>query len=185
MSVRIRLARLEDAGSIARVHIESWRATYEGMLPARYLAQLNRAQLTQSWRGRLVPGDTSSVWVAERSDQLVGFSRGGLCSEDEELADFAGELTLLYVHPDHVSTGVGSALFRRAVESLAAHPCYWLVVWVVERNLEARAFYEHHGMRADGGRRIDRFHGTGVPVIRYAMPLNPAIDYARLVAQSR
>jgi GNAT superfamily N-acetyltransferase len=185
VTVRVRLARAADAGAIARVHLHSWRAAYAGVLPARYLTGLDPAELTQSWRGRLMP-DSRGIWVAERDGEVIGFARAGACAgDDDSLVGFAGELSLLYVHPDHVGTGVGSALFRRADASLAAHPCYWLVVWVVEKNLEARGFYAHHGMRPDGERRTDRFQGTPVAVVRYAKPLNPAIDYEQLLASVR
>ncbi len=39
--MRIREARLEDASAIARVHIDAWRETYQGIIPDTYLAQLS------------------------------------------------------------------------------------------------------------------------------------------------
>ncbi|MBI1881100.1 MAG: hypothetical protein HYR94_23215 [Chloroflexi bacterium] len=34
----MRLAQPADAGGIARVHVESWRTTYAGTIPADFLA---------------------------------------------------------------------------------------------------------------------------------------------------
>jgi len=51
---------------------------------------------------------------------------------------------------------------------------------VVEANHAARAFYRRLGLRPDGERRDDILAGEPVAVVRYAGPLNPAIDYDAL-----
>ncbi|MEM9491217.1 MAG: GNAT family N-acetyltransferase, partial [Myxococcota bacterium] len=84
------------------------------------------------------------------------------------------------VHPQHVGLGVGRALYDRAVVALSEIPFYWLVIWVVKGNRSARRFYEQCGLRTDNAHRIDRFAGQQVPVIRYAAPLNPAMNFDRL-----
>ncbi len=49
MRVAIRAARLEDAGAIAHVHVESWRTTYAGIVPDAYLAGLDEILRTRLW----------------------------------------------------------------------------------------------------------------------------------------
>jgi hypothetical protein len=39
--VSIRAATPDDAVAIAHVHVESWRTTYEGIVPGEYLAGLD------------------------------------------------------------------------------------------------------------------------------------------------
>ena len=39
--MRIRAAKPADAGSLARVHVDSWRSTYTGILPDEFLAGLS------------------------------------------------------------------------------------------------------------------------------------------------
>src|SRR5205809_105170 len=41
MKATIRPARVEDAAGIAKVHIDSWRTTYKGMVPDEHLAGLS------------------------------------------------------------------------------------------------------------------------------------------------
>ena len=41
MTETIRLARVEDAPGITRVHINSWRTTYKGIVPDKVLANLS------------------------------------------------------------------------------------------------------------------------------------------------
>lgn len=183
MSARIRAARPGDAAGIARVHVESWRATYEGLLPEDYLTGMRARGLAERWHKRLRLRSEDRVWVAVEGGEVLGFALAGPCADDDAHAGFAGEVQMLYVHPEHLRQGLGGALFVRALETLAAEPYFWLAVWVVERNYDARSFYERMGLRLDGGRRTDRFLGRMVPVVRYAKPLNPLVDYDRFFHQ--
>ncbi len=43
-NVIVREASLEDAPAIARVHVDTWRTTYRGIIPEDYLATLSYQQ---------------------------------------------------------------------------------------------------------------------------------------------
>ena len=47
MRVHIRVANVPDAAAIAKVHVDSWRTTYTGIVPDEYLAQLSYEQQGQ------------------------------------------------------------------------------------------------------------------------------------------
>jgi hypothetical protein len=47
--VTIREARIEDAAGMARVHVDSWRTTYAGIVPDAYLANLTYARRENLW----------------------------------------------------------------------------------------------------------------------------------------
>ena len=55
--VTIREARIEDAAGMAKVHVDSWRTTYAGIVPDTYLANLSYARREIFWRDIL--GNTS------------------------------------------------------------------------------------------------------------------------------
>ena len=62
--VVIRPARVKDALAIARVHIESWRATYPGIVPQHYIDSLNVEVFTERWRDRLeTHPEMLSMWL--------------------------------------------------------------------------------------------------------------------------
>jgi ribosomal protein S18 acetylase RimI-like enzyme len=179
--VNVRDARAGDAEAIGRVHSESWRLTYAGLVSPRYLATLDVEVLADTWRRRLsAPRGESSLVVAEEAGEVIGFALYGPAGERDLEDGFAGEIQMLYILPAGQRRGHGRALHQRAVRDLAAQRLFWLVVWVVEHNHAARAFYRRVGMAADGARRTDVLGGQPVEVIRYAAPLNPLIDFARL-----
>jgi GNAT superfamily N-acetyltransferase len=182
----VRAARVGDAAGLARVHSESWRLTYGGVLSARYLAGLDEEVLVESWRRRLAtPDGRRALLVAERDGAVEGFSLFGPCGDDRDLVGFAGEIQMLYVLPTAQRRGQGRALFERSAAALAGagrERLFWLVVWVVDVNHAARAFYARMGLEPDGATRVDRLGGEGVPVVRYAGALN-RIDVGDLVTR--
>lgn len=52
----IREAAPTDAAGFARSQISAWRAAYEGILPAAYLAGMDVERLTAGWERRLAGG---------------------------------------------------------------------------------------------------------------------------------
>lgn len=181
MNSLVRDACAADAEAIGRIHSESWRLTYAGLVSPRYLATLDVEVLADKWRRRLAaPRAEGSLVVAEQAGEVIGFALYGPAGERDLEDGFAGEIQMLYILPAGQRRGHGRALYQRALRDLAAARLFWLVVWVVEHNHAARAFYRRVGMVADGARRTDVFGGQPVEVIRYAVPLNPLIDFARL-----
>jgi len=181
VATRVRRASPSDAAGIGRVHADSWRVTYAGLLSPRFLAGLDQELLAARWHRRLRAGGEEQVLVADVRGEVGGFSLSRPCVEEADLVGFAGEILMLYVHPAAQRRRLGRALFERARADLAALRLFWLVVWVVEANHAARAFYRRLGLRPDGARRADVLGGESVAVVRYAGPLNPLIDYPALL----
>jgi ribosomal protein S18 acetylase RimI-like enzyme len=159
----VRQARLEDASAIGRIEIETWRATYPGMLADRVLIGMSERRQTASWTSflRHRPED---VWVAQNAKgALVAFGNCG--AQRDATVGFAGEVYTLYVLPDVQGHGLGRrlllALFGRLIESGHASG----LVWVVRAN-PARFFYERLGGRQVMHRPIP-VGGEPVPAIAY------------------
>ena len=48
--MNIREAKSEDAAAIAKVHVDSWQTTYQGLLPDNYIAQRSyQKRLKNHW----------------------------------------------------------------------------------------------------------------------------------------
>lgn len=153
-----------DARDIARVHVKSWRETYQGLLPAPFLAAMNVEVHARRWRSALMnPGPDDVVLVAEGPDGVVGY-----CSAGPSRFRAAGEaeIATLYVLKSAQGEGLGRRLVQDAARALLAHDAHSLVISVLEDNQRARAFYEHLGGRADEP-RADRGPGGLVYEVDY------------------
>ena len=72
--ITIRSARLEDAGPIARLDVETWQATYAGILATPYLAGLSPERRASGW-ANVIRREPKDVRVAVATDgDIVGFS---------------------------------------------------------------------------------------------------------------
>ena len=150
----VRLAGPSDAASVARVHVRSWRATYEGLLPAEYLAALDVDDYAGRWERSLQsPFARGTVVVAEQDGQVVGFASGGPERDGDPRYD--GELYAIYLLPDFQGRGLGRALVEAVAAALADRQLTSFVVWVLRDNTAARGFYERLGGVYLRERRLD------------------------------
>lgn len=175
-----------DADELARVHLASWRAAYEELLPASYLDGLREDELAARWWRRLAAGEIDeAIRILEVDGRVGGFVTFGPLKDDASWLGYAGEIFMLYLEPALMGHGLGRVLMRRAFDELARCQCHWVVVWVLARNEGARRFYEREGLRLDGSRRWDSFGDRSVPVVRYAKALNPVVDFEEIAASRK
>jgi GNAT superfamily N-acetyltransferase len=112
-SAHVREARQEDAGAIARVHVDYWRTSYRGIVPEGFLTGMSYESFEDRWGGWL-RGVGNSRWayyvVEQPSGKIVGFASGsprrGLAHDDYGL-----ELYALYLLHEHQRAGIGRRLF--------------------------------------------------------------------------
>jgi len=158
--MRIREARLADASAIARVHIDAWHETYQGIIPDSYLAQLSYAKRTEQWEQTLVD---QRVYVAVSGEEIVGFAQGGPSRTDAR----EGELYAIYVLRASQGQGLGKALFQRITDDLAEYETMQVSVL---RDNPACQFYERFGGQVIEESMIER---GGVELVQrvYRMPV--------------
>jgi GNAT superfamily N-acetyltransferase len=102
----LRPATLADAADIARVRIESWRATYRGLIPDAYVDGMQVDASTAIWE-RVLSAATSvaSVFVVAHDATVVGFAAGNRLAEPKY--DLDAELSAVYLRPDYQRAGLG------------------------------------------------------------------------------
>jgi ribosomal protein S18 acetylase RimI-like enzyme len=168
--VVVRDATPADVATIADVHIRTWQSAYAHVFPAEKLAALDarRPQRERFWRGALEsPRPRSHTSVAERKGHVVGFASIGPAANDESL----GELYSIYVLPEEWGRGAGAALMVEALEQLRRQDFETAILWVIEDNPRARAFYERHGWRLEGEPFEERHLDTRVREVGYRISL--------------
>jgi ribosomal protein S18 acetylase RimI-like enzyme len=119
---RERRAERGDANALADVFL----AALEEMT---YLPKLHTEAETRDFI-RDVLLVHNEVWVAEEGGRVVGFVGIG-----------DGMVRHLWVHPDAQNRGVGTALLTLAKRRCPGR----LRLWVFQKNVGARRFYERHG----------------------------------------
>ncbi len=140
----IRLARVEDAPGIARVHIDSWRTTYKGLVPDDYLANMSYERNAQN-RARILsdPGTKARTYVAQdATGRIVGFINGGPERENDPI--YKSELYAIYLLEECQGRGLGRRLTQALAEGLLRDGMHAMLVWVLVDN-PARHFYEALG----------------------------------------
>jgi GNAT superfamily N-acetyltransferase len=156
----IRPGTPEDAEAVARVQIETWRAAYAHLIAPEQIDRVSLDRRAEFWR------DFPPL-VAELEGEVIGFAAVGPADDD----DADGELYAIYVRPENWGTGTGRALMEAAEERLRELGHRSAVLWVLEDNPRARAFYVDAGWKTDGQRKQYDFLGETNPVVRYAKQL--------------
>jgi len=147
--VRIRRAKIEDSPGLARVQVDSYRASYAGLLPQSYLEHFSYAEQEQDWRDLLSIEPTDDILlVAEtRSGEILGYALGK--PGPTSIAPYDSELVALHVRRARQRLGLGRRLVTAMAAQLQQRGCTALLVWVLEMN-PARAFYERLGGQLAG-----------------------------------
>jgi GNAT superfamily N-acetyltransferase len=129
--------------AIARVHLETWRTTYTGIVPQAYLDSLTFEDRLAQWqRHSSNIGLERRLFVAVVNGQIVGFADCG--KERGADAEFDGELYGFYILEQHQKRGIGRQLFAAVVRNLQARGFGKMLVWVLAQN-PATAFYQRLG----------------------------------------
>lgn len=155
-AIDYREASLSDASAIGRLHVDSWRETYAGILPDQLLDGLSAEARSAMWSSVLeepAGSRQTAVFVAETRGEIVGF---GACGgqRDETLRDrgFAAEIGAVYVRKSHQGAGIGRCLMGRMAGKLLEQGRRTASLWVLQDNVSARNFYETMGGSVVGER---------------------------------
>ena len=139
MQMRIRQATPADAPDIAKVNVESWRSTYNGIVPNQYLNGMSHEKREKQWRS-IIENPDSIVLVAEGIDGSIGgYISGG--RERSGKISFEGELYAIYLLKEWQRKGIGKQLVKQMLDEMRNKHIANMMVWVIEDNPSKR-FYE-------------------------------------------
>lgn len=159
----IREPRVEDAATIADLHVATWREAYAHLLPESYFDEEHIVGRHRMWDRILGdPRSDLTVRMAERDGEVFGFALAGPSRAQGDAAPPRDhQLYAIYVAAAHHGGGAGQALIDAALGTRPA------MLWVAKENPRAIAFYLRNGFAFDGVEQID--------------PAAPAITDARMV----
>ncbi|TFD59955.1 N-acetyltransferase [Cryobacterium suzukii] len=135
---------------MARVHVDTWRETYRGLMSDAVLDDpglLSRRE--RFWAAALTDPQYSQniAAVASRDGTLIGIAMSGPSLDD---ADELQQLYVLYAYAGFHGSGVGAALLNAVIDKAAP-----AALWVADPNPRAQAFYRKHGFLSDGAVKTD------------------------------
>ncbi len=172
-ALEIRAPRVDDAAGAAAVHHRSWVATYAPLVRADQADHLTLAERVAHWEWLLEsqPAHMGAL-LAIRPGAIVGLVEWEIGVDDDPSV---GEIHAIHVALEERGRGVGGQLLDAAVEALRGRGVRRAILWVVEDNVAARAFYERQGWVWDGT-RLERplggFPGfPSVVEVRYGLDL--------------
>jgi GNAT superfamily N-acetyltransferase len=130
--IRLRDARPEDAGALARVHVESWRQAYDGLVPRVMLDAVVLERRIPLWETLLGPLGAGFVTLVAEDDKVgpIGFATATPANNPAPGID--GELQMLFILPGFQRRDVGRRLFLALVQRLVADGCRSMVATVLE-----------------------------------------------------
>lgn len=169
MELVVRPATLADARAIASIHVRGWQMAYAGLIDATYLNNLKVQEREATWAAGLRAGvmpDGGKIFVAERASRVVGWLTCG-SSRDVEATKTTGELHGIYVDPDAVESGIGSALMAECLTVLRGEGFTRATLWVLAENIAARRWYEHRGWATDETTATVEIAGQSLVEVRY------------------
>lgn len=154
LDLEIRAARLEDAEAIGRIHVDSWRATYRGLMPDLVLDRLDVSKRAAFWR-QILSSPHWPVYVVDEAGSVMGFCSIAPANDPDLDSHVVAQLMAIYLDPGACHKGYGRQLCEQAMAEAVRRGCTSMALWVLEANAGARAFYEKLGFAADGERKID------------------------------
>lgn len=149
MNVSITEASFEDLPDVARIHVESWREAYKGLVSQAYLDGMNASARQKKWEDlfRRNAAEDKSLHVARDGSEVVGFISFGR-GRDARKVGF-GEIYAVYLVKRCWGFGFGHALFGSAVRQLQREGMARVYLWVLDSNVRAIASYQKWGGRVE------------------------------------
>ena len=160
-----REATINDVQEIARLHAESWRNSYRGMLSDEFLDKEVVENRFAVWKSRLDGlNERQFVLVAEENDRIDGF----VCLFLHEDDKWGALLDNLHVRLEKQGRGLGKELmYRTGCWIQQNDPQSALYLWVFASNTPARRFYERLGGQVAGEKMGRKFGDKPVRTMRY------------------
>ncbi len=144
----IRKADSGQAGIFAEILCKSWQSAYQGIIPKDILAKFTDIETRRKSLEKWMSGGEAFYLLAYSDDIPCGACCIG-ASRDPGQPE-SGEIVAIYLLEEYWGCGMGKTLMKEALKELKAMGFEKALLWVLERNAQARWFYEKCGFSPDG-----------------------------------
>lgn len=138
----IRLNTYEDQEQIAKIKVDGWKETYEGMIDKNYLEQLNYETETKKYQDSY-EDYKDLVFVIENNNtkEILGYA----CIKLNKVEYCDSELVSLYIKPGYKGLGIGTKLFNHITNYLKELGKKNMILWCLKDNTNSLNFYKKLG----------------------------------------
>jgi len=139
--MKYRQAVYKDIPQLAKVHVDSWQTTYDGIVPQSFLYEtLTYDSLEKRWE--MILAHHQAIVAENEEGSVIGFASGGI--ERSGKYDYEGELYAIYLLKTYQGKGIGKKLVQMIAEQLFREQMHSMLVWVLKDN-DSKYFYESLG----------------------------------------
>ena len=141
--IKLRPAQFSDYTAIAKLHANSWRQHYRGILSDHYLDNDVEKDRVDTWHERFKnPADNQVVTIAELGEAIAGFC----CVFLDDDPVFGSLIDNFHVSMNFQRSGVGKLLLKESARIIHdKSDNLKMYLWVFEANTNARIVYERLG----------------------------------------
>lgn len=164
----IRRATKNDIKQIAKIHIETWKNAYTGLVSDRLLDSLDIEERIEKWKEILSENNTvSKVFVAENEGIVLGFISVGESREKKE----EGEIWSIYVDHNQYRKGIGAQLLKAGEQELLKDGYENATLWVLKGNKQGEKFYKKNSWVSTEEEKIENRDGSDLVEIKFKKTL--------------
>jgi len=157
----VRRAEQSDSEALAGIFAGTWRLAYSGIIPHAHLECLIRRR-GKAWWSKAIRTE-AHLLVIEVDGEIAGYAT---CGAARSSSAYKGEIYELYIDPLYQGLGLGEYLFEACRSELDRRGLDGLIVWALEDNASAGAFYWRRGGRP-AARTTERFGVAKLGKIAY------------------
>ncbi len=143
--IEIRPARLGDEKRLAHIQTESWKAAFAEILSPEDLAKHTDIRRTEEMYRRVLHRGMIQVAIEFVEGQPHGIAAWG--ANRAGLGEKTAELICIHSLRARWGRGYGSAMMAHILSEMKDAGYSGVMLWVFEKNVRARGFYEKHGFR--------------------------------------
>ncbi|MFL0268022.1 GNAT family N-acetyltransferase [Candidatus Clostridium radicumherbarum] len=165
MSRLIRYANLNDTDILGKIHSESSREGFKGIIPDYILNDIfSIERRTKRFISEISEGSPRTAVVFEKNEPagLISFGKCRSGINDKLWI----EIWRVYLTPKFWGRGVAKELIEWGINEIQKENFSNIELWVLEENIRARKFYEKMGFKHDNTVQITNM-GKELKELRY------------------
>ncbi len=143
MNIKIRKAKIGDEKILAFIQTESWKNGFKDIISETDLEKYTNITKAEEMYSRVLKENYAENFILEIDGKphcIAAWNK----ARNSEFSDSA-ELICIHSLCDNWGKGYGSIMMNHIINEIKSAEFKSVLLWVFEKNIRARKFYEKHG----------------------------------------